>query len=106
MSLNPQHLWYELVEPEDVSLQQGDILFGLRFQHPTDYIGPRPPGAELDHEHAGQISILRADVVILTASCDLDLANTSRRIDVVTLCPHWDFEWAARYPEVTGVKAS
>ncbi|HKI03756.1 MAG TPA: hypothetical protein VKK31_17380 [Thermoanaerobaculia bacterium] len=92
--------WYHIVAKRDLTLQQGDILFGFEYLCPTAYVWPRIDTPE------PTLSLVKADVLVLTASCDLDLTHTKKKIDFVLLCPHWEFDQAAKSPEVTGVKPS
>ena len=96
MSSEPIIPWYQHVAPGDATLRQGDILFGFDCLVPTPYILPK-----VAEEPA--LAVVSQDVLILTASCDLDLANPKKKIDFVLLCPHWDWKTSSESAD-SGIK--
>lgn len=83
------HSWYHLVEQDDFSLMQGDVLFQFRYLLPREYVRPI---TEKDGSKGDVLSI-KLDVIILSASCDLDLTNKKKAaIEYITLAPHWGYK--------------
>jgi len=97
--------WYHLVHEEDLSLRQGDILLRFRYLLPKVYAVPTSTPTVLEEEAV--VSAIPADLVVLSACCDLDLKNTKRlAIDYVLLAHHWDFDTLTKKPGPSGLQPS
>lgn len=80
-----QYPWYELVQ--GVELQQGDIFREFPVCRPE--VTPEILDAlRRDEEPSILVDVLKADVIVLSQSCDL----ANKKIDSVILCPIWALE--------------
>jgi hypothetical protein len=77
-----QYPWYELVQ--GVELQQGDIFREFPVCRP-EVTPANLESLRRNEEPSIPVEVLKADVIVLSQSCDL----ANEKIDSVILCPIW-----------------
>ena len=80
--------WYEICEPEENSLQQGDFISECPIVIPPVHLDE----AEEDVE----IEVQKIDSIVLSQSCDLEHG----KIDIVLVCPYYSLSsWVEDLPQ-------